>query len=39
MVALLKALTVDVGDELEGVEARSLINHVVRWGIEAYYAA
>lgn len=39
VVAFLKKLTVDAGESLEASEARSLVDDVVRWGIEAYYAA
>ena len=40
VLMLLKGLVIDAETEkLDVVEARSLTNDVVRWGIEAYYAA
>jgi hypothetical protein len=41
MLAMLKGLALDAVDAsaMTGTDARSLIDDVVRWGIEAYYAA
>lgn len=40
VVTLLKGLTLNASaDQLESCDTRSLIEDVVRWGIEAYYAA
>lgn len=40
MLVLLKELIVDADrDKLSAMDARSLMDDVVRWGIEAYYAA
>lgn len=40
MLVLLKGLIVDADhDRLSALDARSLMDDVVRWGIEAYYAA
>ena len=40
MLMLLKAIVVDAeAERLDPTDARSLMDDVVRWGIEAYYAA
>jgi hypothetical protein len=40
VLMLLKGLIVDAdAEKLDAVDARSLTDDVVRWGIEAYYAA
>lgn len=40
MVAMLKGMVAEAdGERLEAYLARSLIADVVRWGIDAYYAA
>jgi phage terminase large subunit-like protein len=40
MLVLLKELIVDADrDKLSAMDARSLMDDVVRWGIEGYYAA
>jgi hypothetical protein len=40
VLTLLKSFVIDAeADRLEGAVARSLIEDVVRWGIEGYYAA
>lgn len=40
VLMLLKGLVIDADSEkLDAGEARALTNDVVRWGIEAYYAA
>ena len=40
MLMLLKGIVLDAeGEKLDAADARSLMDDVVRWGIEAYYAA
>lgn len=40
MLTLLKGIVIDAeADKLDAADARSLMDDVVRWGIEAYYAA
>lgn len=40
MLMLLKGIVIDAeAEKLDAAEARSLMDDVVRWGIEAYYAA
>lgn len=40
MLMLLKGIVLDAeGEKLDAADARSLMDDVVRWGIQAYYAA
>jgi len=39
VLTLLKSMIIDANADKLGADARSLVDDVVRWGIESYYAA